>query len=353
MSESCNNSSFLKMTEKIIEQASDLGPLSLISKEELIETKKAIKVYKKDCNICNNENNCLKVAQEKLIRSLPFLNKNIYPWKNYDWDYSKFIDNNYSPLETGANSRGKISQLFKNIEALIKLGKGYISDPNPNKSSIAGGTDKNSDADYWRCTKGVIMDGNGNPQPISSKEKKRCNNIHKVKYRTPNPVPYEDKFFRENSTTGKHSSSYFVKIGDCYRPDLDEQKCIKKGYKWMSSGDACYQPRYAYINNKPGYEMSLYNFEGLVPSLAKDFMSLSPDKVITAMQGKNISDLFILQKCPQISKNNIEKFKNQYKKKCIKYNSYIFKNIFYAIVCLCIGFFFVLGKILKSNNNIK
>ena len=55
MSESCNNSSFLKMTEKIIEQASDLGPLSLISKEELIETKKAIKVYKKDCNICNNE----------------------------------------------------------------------------------------------------------------------------------------------------------------------------------------------------------------------------------------------------------------------------------------------------------
>ena len=48
----------------------------------------------------------------------------------------------------------------------------------------------------------------------------------------------------------------------------------------------CFQPRYAYINNSPGFRMAGVKFKGLIPALTNDFMALSPDKLLAAFQGK-------------------------------------------------------------------
>merc|ERR1711904_598044 len=108
--------------------------------------KKGLKTYIEDCSICkrgNNDFTCLKEASTKLQRQLPFIRDSVYPWKNYDWDYGNFIDNNFSAKATGSSPSGRA--YLKNIWIFLKFLDAYITAANPNNRSRAGGKNKNSD----------------------------------------------------------------------------------------------------------------------------------------------------------------------------------------------------------------
>ena len=168
---------------------------------------------------------------------------------------------------------------LQNLLIFFTFFKAYFFSPNPNEKSIAGGTDRNSDYAYYGCK------GNN---------RRRCLATNYVKNRNPQQVPYNDPFFKKHKLRGKYASSYFIKVGICPRKDISNMKdCIKRGYDVLMG--ACYQPRYAYINNNAGF----WVLRGLVPALADDMLSLSPGKIFNAYRGKNIDGHLVIQKCPK------------------------------------------------------
>ena len=345
---SCQNSDVVKIAEKLLDMARDnnVSDFIPISPSEINNIKKSLEQYNLDCALCTNQGNsyrCHKVAEQKLIRSMPFLNKNIYPWNNYDWNYGNFIDNNYSVMSTGATKSGSISAVFKNMRAFMKLVKGYISDPNPADSSYPGKFAKDGDISYYECT-GNLVDSQGN-RISDAGSVATCKAMNKIKYGKLQEPPTKDSFLRKYKTTGDKSSSYYVKVGMCPRPDIKTIfKCENKGYKWTpnvidnvmkkipllskktKSSGSCHQPRYAYINNSPGFKVAGVKFRGLIPSLANDFMALSPDKIVAAMEGRSIDNLFELQQCPIV-----ESFRQNTD---IIYNNVLIYNIMVLLILL-------------------
>jgi len=360
---SCQNSDIVKIAKKILNQVKNSGVSNIIplSSTEISNIGKALDIYNKDCMLCTNNGNeydCFKIAEKKLMRSMPFLSKNIYPWKNYDWDYGNFIDNNYSVMSTGATKNGSISSMFKNMKAFVKLTNGYLFNPNPGNNSYAGKMAKDGDVSYYEC-KGQTIDSSGNIK-YNPRMAEACRIKNKVKYSNPLPKPTTDEFLKRYPTTGDHSSSYYIKIGSCPRPDIkSSSKCEKQGYDWtknildnaMSSlssssrtetnSGSCSQPRYAYINNKPGFSYGGVEFQGLIPALTNDLMALSPDKILAALEGKNIQDLFAIQQCPNVS----EHFSNN------THNSY--KNVNYYSVSIICSIFIIIITLYLLNKNLK
>lgn len=289
------------------------------------------------CKNNGNYSSCHNAAKTNLYRSLPFIKNNIYPWKNYDWNYGNYIDNNYSPLRTGAKPKGSFSQMLTNIKALKKLGDGYLFDPNPGENSFAGiykngkkidwnNNNKyellNSDVPYYECN-GQIMSGNGEVKNLSEEDKKLCRIIQNTKYSDESDPPYEDSFFKKN-LNGRNSSSYYIKIGYC-KKNISKEKCLRNGFKWISENNTCYKPRYGYINNESGLKFASTRMDGLLPSLGKDVMALSPDKINAIMNGESIKGYFNQQNCDD------ENFIN-YKKKTSS-NLLIYKVIFFCLIC--------------------
>lgn len=284
------------------------------SKSQLENLEQSMKQYLIDCQKCNREASndaaCHSTATEKLNRNMPYNKGSIYPWRNYDWDYSNFINNQYSTLATGATKSGSISAMVKNLGAMRKLVGAYIQDPNPSSSSIAGGNRQIDDYPYYECTDNVF-DLNG--QLLASPgDTRRCRIRHEIKYGDKEKAPFEDDIFKDpDRIRGERSSSYYVRIGSCPRPDIKtEEECVKRGYTWTastieklfdSSAGACSQPRYAYIDNAPGYKIGGARLQGLVPSIAKDFLALTPDKIINVALGNSVENNFELQQCPEIS----------------------------------------------------
>ena len=258
------------------------------------------------------------------MRKLPFIRGSVQPWQNYDWDYGNYIDNNYSVNATGATKKGSISAIFKNIKAFIKLAKGYLVEPNPADSSYAGKFARDGDIAYYECIGSAIDAGTG--KPINDPRlRESCRAKHKVKYRTRQKAPTSDQFLKKHKISGDGSSSYYVKIGTCPRPDLKTRSnCEKNGFDWIpnpldavmskmpkimrteTSSGSCHQPRYAYLDNKPGFTIAGFKARGLIPALANDFLSLSPDKLTAALQGQSVSGLYSVQPCPNVK----ETFKN-------------------------------------------
>lgn len=303
---------------------------------------KSMDIFTKDCLECKNNGNyssCHDVAKNKLYRSLPFIKDNIYPWKNYEWNYGNYIDNNYSPLATGAKTEGSFSAMVNNLKALKKIGDGYLFTPNPGEKSFSGIFKNgqkiefnnkellNSDVPYYECN-GQIIDSKGEPKNLSEDDKKLCRAIQNIKYSDEFNPPYDDPFFKEN-LDGRHSSSYFVKIGYCKKNNISKEECIRNGFKWISDNKTCYKPRYAYINNEPGIKFAATRMDGLLPSLAKDVTALSPDKILNIMKGHNIEGHFKQQDC-----EDNENFIN-YKKQNISLSTY---SIFLIFIILYIIF---------------
>jgi hypothetical protein len=335
---SCSSSSIVKIMIKGLKQLEKYAQTDPSVIKDIDTIKKSLEIYNKDCSTCKGESNsdakCLQVALTKLYRQMPFNKHSIYPWSNYEWDYSNFIDNNYSAAATGSTTSGSWSSLYKNMDIFFKLFQAYVTAPNPSKRSKAGGTNKYSDYPIYGCR------GNNS---------KSCKVLHKVKTTNKDGVPYKSKFFNKK-LDGEYSSSYFVKVGTCPRPDIkDSDKCIKGGYTWITSpidtalaklsggipDGSCHQGRYMFINNQPGLKIktlsvggipsiNLGTMKGFVPSLANDVLSLTPDKLYNAFTGKNVKGHMILQKCPTI----VEPFVN------LKQQNYTFMVILAILIIL-------------------
>jgi len=338
------------LIEKLIKQLQDPTTANLIpvSQDDLNYLISALDQYKKDTKYCDSAGSgsaaCYSQAQTKLMRALPWNRKSVYPWKNYDWDYGNFTNNNFSPMATGATPDGSIKGLFQNLRAFERLIDGYLFSPNPNDNSIAGNMDMNSDFDYWNCTPG-LKDPSGE-QMSDNFEISQCRATCKVKNDISNKPPTNDSFLTNPNygLTGQNASSYFIKVGSCPRPDIIKQSdCSAKGYDWTpnvienaladitgGNGDngSCSQPRYAYIDNKPGFKIGVAKFQGIVPSIASDFLALTPDKLVSALMGQSIDGLFTLEPCPNVSAPGEEETKPETKegfqnRKGISWNKFL------------------------------
>ena len=177
----CDFGTIPKLMKKAIQAIKPLAGKDLQKTHELKLLEKALNIYLKDCSICQKagkDKKCMDTANDKLIRSLPFIRDSVYPWVNYDWDYSNFIDNNYSAKATGSSPDG--NNYLKNALIFIKIIEAYISSANPNTGSNSGGTNSNSDYPIYGC------EGN---------KRKGCNAAHSVKVRNKQNIPYDDPFF--------------------------------------------------------------------------------------------------------------------------------------------------------------
>ena len=85
----CQNSDIVKLVNEILSSAkkSVFNNLTPISKSEIGKIQKALDNYNVDCEICINEGSndykCHAAAERKLIRAMPFMRKNIYPYRNF------------------------------------------------------------------------------------------------------------------------------------------------------------------------------------------------------------------------------------------------------------------------------
>jgi hypothetical protein len=282
------------------------------AKKDLRLLKKALVQYEKDCATCKaktgSDMTCQKAAIIKFMRQFPFIRDSIYPWKNYEWNYSNFIDNNYSAAATGSSS----NNLSKNYDIFWKLFNAYFNDPNPAPHSEAG------------KKPGIGIDNRGNRRVFTGTDyptygclgnnKISCDTTHKISYGTEQSPPTNSRFFKNNPLKGEASSSYFIKIGNCPRPDIMNRfKCDKMNFTWINDpGDTselppgkCYQPKYAYIDNTPGLNTT--------PSLDSPFPKGKRVKLQT--RNRKLNGTY-----GKIVKNFWIRYKNTYKIKCNKDN---------------------------------
>lgn len=201
------------------------------------------------------EYQCTKDVGEKYSRQLPGMKDTVYPWSNYDWDYSTYIDNNYNAHETGATEAGTFGALFDNPIALMKLGGGFVYDPNPGSGSTAGYSDSTecdpNEADYQGCQ---ILNEIKQSQMVQD-------------------APFPDPFFDKYPLDGKNSSSYYVQVGICPKTDMTEEQCKEHGWQWVGNDlfgktlpsiipkdfipGMCFKPRYGFVKNQPGFKIDL------------------------------------------------------------------------------------------------
>lgn len=293
-------------------------------KYKVIES--ALTTYKQQDELCTTQGNdltCHNMALLNLYRQLPTIRNSVYPWINYDYNYSNFIDNNYSAQATGSSTSG--SNMLNNVTLFLKYIEAYLTTPNPNSKTIPGSIDNNSDYPIYGCT------------GINNKACKATRTLQTIKQEP----PYNDPFFNKK-TSGENSSSYYTKVGTCLRPDIkNENECTKKGYEYI--GEKCYQPRYAYINNTPGLQLKGKSFglNGLLPSITNDILSLTPNKIIDVYEGRDVEGYFELQPCPKIIPDNQKQtndIKEKFTQNDLSLNNYIISIISITLIIIFISY---------------
>ena len=63
---------------------------------------------------------CMKAVGAKYFRKIGPMNDFVYPWNNFDWDYTSYVDKNYNSDITGASTKPTMKALEDNIMALGK-----------------------------------------------------------------------------------------------------------------------------------------------------------------------------------------------------------------------------------------
>ena len=275
----------------------------------------------------------------------------VYPWNNKNWDYKQFVINRYHPEDAlGLKKGGKMKDLIKNIDILIEQVNGLLSKPNPDANSIAGISDqpmsnnwfKNRFLSLKRELSILSKDPEKNRYQIEALYL-AINEIISAKLITSKEYglgltqdgtfqkpPYDDPFFQK-SLTGEASSSYFIQSGFCNSTETNEQECINKKFNWIE--DACFKPKYMYINNSPGLKIGrVKGMKGLIPSIINDVSQLSPDSIVGIMQGYSVPGVDI-QQCANENFNNYNKEFIRHNKKTnnqsyrnLKTNNYIYNN---------------------------
>jgi hypothetical protein len=288
---------------------------------------------------------CVKQANEYHNRTTTDSKNKVYPWINYDWDYTTYIDNNYNSDATGASPKGNWKNLFANPKAMIKIAKGFITEANPSKKSKAG------DQDQLDCN------------AVEPHNKASCNAMKDIRhmYRT-QQKPKNTPFFNQK-LDGKKSSSYYYQTGYCISDKINnETDCVNSQGKWFQNlgfgdkGGKCYKNRYALIKNEPGIDFKKFgdnaltkiaNFfggslEGNAVSVVGDLMSFSPNNLIDIVNLKNTRD-FILEPCIEYMTGNYKEHFNH------KESKVFYKTLaMFAVLCLLImSFITITYRIIK------
>jgi hypothetical protein len=297
----CMDEDMLNAYNNILETAKKnpvLGGMLPLSKNDISTMEKALNQYKIDCQTCatngKNDINCMNYAKINFRRNLPFAAGSIYPWSNYDWDYSSSISNKFSTDALPKSNPSEFRGLYQNGMNVVTALRGFIDIPVPSNNTSINKYDKDSDYPIYKCK--------DDPACITTERIKR--NINQVK-------PTNDKFMNKK-IDGAYSSSYYYKIGSCPRPDIKNMKdCEDKGYKWtpnsISDSGSCSQPRYAFIDNSPKPFFNGSDSKGFIPSIANDINEIMPDKLFNSLLGQSTSGLQI-EECPIIENfenNNI------------------------------------------------
>lgn len=317
---------------------------------------------------------CSQAVLEKYIRKNKLIGDLIYPWSNFNWDYSVIIEKKYKPEILGVSNSGSIEALTKDIDALIKIVEAFLITPNPSDNSGAGNPNK-IDNDLVPCSVKnnqinqlkLIKEQINILQNIINQNKilfldniyknqlvmliartqdflKSCVVLNNLKIESSKQKkPYDDAFFKRNMD-GENSSSFYVKYGSCPSKINNKEECEKNGYTWMENplfksknkgvntkNGSCFKGKYAFIENTPGLSIgNIKSAKGLIPSLLKNLTELSPDKFAFIAQGYGIPGLKI-QKCE-------ESFIN-YNKTELDTNNFIFIWILILILIGIVYFF--------------
>ena len=223
---------------------------------------------------------CSMAAIEKFARTMPYVDKMIYPWRNFNWDYLMYTEKNYEPVKQfGASPDGTIPALTNDINALIGIIDGLLFKANPSDNSRAAdpssvGNDLCPDVYTGLIattetmvktytTISTIYQSTGQASlaiNFRTMADKFRNLLAKYKeeaassscsllsnYRTSDlsqKAPYTNSFFNK-PLTGKHSSSYFAQVGICETKVTDKDTCDTKGYIWVPN------PSYKKLNSTP------------------------------------------------------------------------------------------------------
>jgi len=262
--------------------------------------------YRKNQQACINAGGttqweCIQTARDRYSRQVANYRDLVYPWTNFDWDYTRFIDNNYNSDATGATNEPTYNGLFKNTGAMLKIAKGYITDPNPSNNSIS------AQSDLTICSK------------VPEIDRASCeviNNIRKSYKSQTKPNLNNKNNFDKLKLDGQRSSSFYYQWGTCPTKD-NKDNCKNKGFKWID--EKCYRPRYHFIKNEPGinwtniddnsFTQMANKFSGLIkgnlPSVVGDAVGIFPTQLGSVLFNKTQGD-YISEPCDDI----LEHFNN-------------------------------------------
>ena len=328
-------------------QVSDIG--QNMNKTSVKMSEDYIKQMK---SIYNTMDGSMSEMMYQIRTGNPDIKNYVWPWNNFDFDYSKYVYNKYDPdnlkiinEQLGSLSGdGYLDVTQNNLNLIAKYYRDALrEDAMPNINSTAGITGENND----------VLDGATQVEQV----KKKYNNISEPYPGFKNEYKYffKSKFGGIKNPSGIHSSSYFIKTGQCPVPGItDMATCKAKGFTWnpmRSMADAsmtsffpgsdkskdnskCFKPRYAFIDNTPG---SLYGGTdvGLIPTISKTMASLNPFELgLAAAYGRTSDGSYYLLPCNPTGKNlstfdltQIENFSNK-KRISNKKNVYIIMLIF-------------------------
>jgi len=201
----------------------------------------------------NNEINDLKdTFKERKVNKT--WNK-IFPLNNYDFNYKEYTLNNNNRFALGITNQPNMSSLINSSKKLKKFADTVIFDPTPNNSAQAGVSDINNVNDSIK------------------------NNIKKMKNKYKSvPIPYPS-FYKDfppkvYPTSGKYSSSYFMKVGHCKSNIKNKIDCESEGFTWkdnsLSLGN--YMKSFFFTKNGNRYTNSNYSKNLKKKSNKKDAM---------------------------------------------------------------------------------
>lgn len=113
-----------------------------------------LKYYNEDLATCERDANdyvatCQKYVDAKYARMVKPLKDMVYPWRNFDWDYSTYIDNQYAlpgenpdvinySADTGTSIKSWKATLYYNPQANTDMMMNYFVMPNPGVDSVPG-----------------------------------------------------------------------------------------------------------------------------------------------------------------------------------------------------------------------
>ena len=99
--------------------------------------------YSQCCDVNGkHRNNCKRAVKQSYYRRLPGISTLVYPWRNYDFNYSNVLDKKINMKAIGASSSGSMGSMMDNTKAAIKIYSAAMIDPIPDKNDKANVTDR-------------------------------------------------------------------------------------------------------------------------------------------------------------------------------------------------------------------